>query len=142
MLCRNCPKRRECRAPCSALEKELEQLETCPDEQVEEEKILELIYEKTGAITGLEEEVELEELELSRVVNRLPVRIRKVIIGYFYEGKGFSVLAKELKISRTLVYKRYEQGLSRLRRYVSSRLESKKNRLYKILLSCLEDEQE
>ncbi|MFO0588689.1 MAG: sigma-70 family RNA polymerase sigma factor [Polyangiaceae bacterium] len=65
------------------------------------------------AADNVEEDV--ERMKLLRAVEELPPPEDKVVHGYYYEGKTFAELSRELNIGETTAFDAHARGLERLK---------------------------
>jgi DNA-directed RNA polymerase specialized sigma subunit len=74
----------------------------------------------------------LDEIGLWELIADLPRPSQKIIIGYFWKGQSFPVLARNMRISVSQVQRLFPVGLSGLKKRILA-----KNRLKKIFLASV-----
>jgi len=128
MICHDCPKRSECVRVCAELEAELEKTCGYLREDLMTAELAQELSEQTEEIFPKDPmECIADLLNLKELVSKLEETEKAVILGYFLEGKSLKVLAQDLGISRSEVFRRCEAGICRLRELMVNKFKHRKD---------------
>jgi predicted DNA-binding protein (UPF0251 family) len=119
MLCRDCPFRDLCQAPCPSLEKELARLEYYQRELIVSPEKLEYLAETSIQMFGItmvfQPNSPTMRPGLRAGLELLSSQQREAIELYFLDNLTIPEIAERLKINRSSVQRRLRRGLKALR---------------------------